>query len=182
MSKEYGSCSWGPDKDGVSSPSRIAAPILAIPAWERAYEAVLVGDSLALGARFCPVQDADGGDRARYELAPGTLVAVAPPRSSSPNRAYAVEPDGTVAEVSLVEAEDRIDPAGEGRRSWRRRCVRAGLTDVPTRFTFQRHSYEVGVVYPWGGEDYVAVVTRAGERYVWARAVTYAEAQSLGIA
>lgn len=60
--------------------------------------------------------------------------------------------------------------------------MRAGLTERPVRFTFQRHSYEVGVVYPWGGEDYVAVVTKAGPVCVWARAVTYAEAQELGIA
>lgn len=173
---------WWRSKDGMIDPSRTATPVLAIPAWEQACEAVLEGDRLALGARFCPVEKADGDGRARYELAPGTVVAVASARSSSPQRAYAVEADGTVAEIPLVEAEDRIDPAGGARRAWRRRCIRAGLTEKPTRFTFQRHSYEVGVVYDWAGEDYVAVVTRAGPVCVWARAVTYEEAVSLGLA
>ena len=44
------------------------------------------------------------------------------------------------------------------------------------------HGYEADVVYDWHGQAYVALVTRAGPSYVWARAVTYAEAMALGIA
>lgn len=175
--------SWGATKDGASSPSRIAAPVLVLPAWERTYEAVLAEDCLALGARICPVQDADGGDRARYELAPGTLVTVAPQRSSSPTRAYAAAADGTVAELPLAEAEDRIDPEGAGRRAWRRRTSRCGLSERAFRFDAAAgHGYEAGVVYDWAGEEYVAACTRATARCVWMRAVTYEEARELGIA
>ncbi|BAQ47660.1 hypothetical protein [Methylobacterium aquaticum] len=126
--------------------------------------------------------DADG-DQARYAVPPGTLVAVAPPRSSSPSRAYAVEPDGTVAELPLAEAEDRIDPEGAGRRAWRRRTSRCGLGERPFRFDAAAgHGYEADVIYDWAGEEYVAACTRATARCVWMRAVTYEEARELGIA
>ncbi len=61
----------------MRDPSRNGGAVLAIPAWERAYEAVLEGDSLALGARFCPVEGAFEDGRVRFELAPGAVVAVA---------------------------------------------------------------------------------------------------------
>lgn len=170
-------------KDGMASPSRIATPVLAIPAWEQAFEAVLAKDSLALGARFCPVEKAAGDDRARYELAPGTVVAVASARSHAPQRAYVVEADGTVAEISAAAAEDRIDPAGANRRAWRRRCSRCGLTEAPFRFPVPAgHGYEAETVYGWAGEEHVAACVRATARCAWFRAVTYEEALELGVA
>ncbi|KTS34222.1 hypothetical protein NS228_05285 [Methylobacterium indicum] len=167
----------------MSDPSRKEAEVLSLPAWEQACEAVLEGDRLALGARFCPVEKAAGDDRARYELAPGTVVAVASARSLAPQRAYAVEADGTVTEISAAAAEDRIDPAGAARRAWRRRCSRVGLTEAPCRFPVPAgHGYEADVVYDWAGEEHVAACTRATDRRVWLRAVTYEEAVELGLA
>lgn len=174
---------WSRSKDGMRNPSRTATPVLAIPAWEQACEAVLKGDRLALGARFCPVEKADGGDRVRFEIAPGTVVAVAGARSSSPSRVYAVGEDGTVEEISTAAAEDRIDPAGAARRAWRRRCSRVGLTETPYRFPAALgHGYEVDTVYGWAGEENVAACVRATARCVWLRAVTYEEAVALGLA
>ncbi|MEE8626781.1 MULTISPECIES: hypothetical protein [Methylobacterium] len=167
----------------MASPSRTATPVLAIPAWEQAYEAVLTKDCLALGARFCPVEKAAGDDRARYELAPGTVVAVASARSSSPSRAYVARADGNVEEISAAAAEDRIDPAGAARRAWRRRCSRCGLTETPCRFPVPAgHGYEADVVYDWAGEEHVAACVRATAKCVWLRAVTYEEAVELGLA
>ena len=179
-------------KDGMAGPSRIALPVLVLPAWERAYEAALAEDCLALGARICPVDTTDervrrggwtaGYPRAHYELAPGTVVAVAPGSGRVPHRAHVAHADG-VAEVTFAEAEDLIDPAGAGRRAWRRRIARAWLTETPRRHRMTPgHGYVVDEVYDWGGEEYAAVCTKAGPSYVWLRAVTYAEAQALGIA
>ncbi|AWI88378.1 hypothetical protein C0214_09040 [Methylobacterium sp. DM1] len=167
----------------MRDPSRIGAAVLALPAWEQAFEAVMFKDSLSLGARFCPVEKADGDDRARYELAPGTVVAVAGARSSSPQRAYAVGEDSTVEEISAAAAEDRIDPAGAARRAWRRRCARVGLTETLYRFPVPAgHGYEAESVNDWAGEEYVAACVRATARCVWLRAVTYEEAVALGLA
>lgn len=170
-------------KDGMASPSRIATPVLALPEWEGACEAVLEGDRLALGARFCPVEKAGEDGRVRYELAPGTVVAVASARSTSPQRAYSVGEDGTVEEISTAEAEDRIDPTGTARRAWRRRTSRCGLTERPYRFPVAAgHGFEADVIYGWAGEEHVAACTRATARCVWLRAVTYEEAVELGLA
>lgn len=170
-------------KNGITSPSRNGVAVLALPAWEQACEAVLVKDCLALGARFCPVDGAAGDDRVRFELAPGTIVAVAAARSSGPSRAYAARADGTVEEISVTAAEDRIDPAGAARRAWRRRCSRVGLGESPFRFDAALgHGYEADTVYGWAGEEHVAACTRATARQVWLRAVTYEEALELGLA
>lgn len=179
-------------KDGMAGPSRIALPVLVLPAWERAYEAALAEDVLSLGARICPVDTTDvrvrrggwtaGYPRAEYELAPGRVVAVAPGSGRVPHRAYVAGEDG-VAEISFAEAEDRIDAAGAGRRAWRRRIARARLTEKPRRHHMTAgHGYEAETVCDWGGEEYVAAITKAGPAYVWARAVTYAEAVELGVA
>ncbi|WP_143132050.1 hypothetical protein [Methylobacterium sp. 174MFSha1.1] len=167
----------------MSDPSRNGVAVLVMPAWEQAYEAVLAKDCLALGARFCPVEGAHEDGRARYELAPGTVVAVASARSSSPSRAYVVEADGTVAEISTAAAEDLVDPAGANRRAWRRRCSRVGLTEAPCRFAVPAgHGYEAETVYGWAGEEHVAACVRATARCAWFRAVTYEEALELGVA
>lgn len=179
-------------KDGASGPSRTAAPVLVIPAWEKAYEAVLQEDCLALGDRLRPVDRTDervrrgryenAYPRAHYELAPGTVVVVAPASSRVPHRAYVAGADG-VTEISFVEAGDLIDPAGANRRAWHRRVRASGLKETPTRHHMTPgHGFEADVVYDWHGQEYVALVTRTGPAYVWARAVTYAEAQALGIA
>ena len=174
---------WWRSKDGMASPSRKEAAVLVLPAWEQACEAVLAKDSLALGARFCPVEKAAGDGRARYELAPGTVVAVASARSLAPQRAYAVEADGTVTEISAAAAEDLVDPAGANRRAWRRRCSRVGLNERPFRFPAALgHGYEAETVYGWAGEENVAVCVRATARCAWFRAVTYEEAVALGLA
>ncbi|MET7242921.1 hypothetical protein ABZT49_06090 [Methylobacterium sp. EM32] len=183
LSKDYTMNACWRSKDGMASPSRIGAAVLALPAWEQAYEAVLAKDCLALGARFCPVEKAGEEGRVRYELAPGTVVAVASARSSSPQRAYAVGEDGTVEEISTAAAEDRIDPAGADRRAWRRRCSRVGLGERPFRFDAALgHGYDADTVYDWAGEEYVAACVRATARCIWMRAVTYEEAVSLGVA
>lgn len=180
-------------KDGASGPSRIATPVLVLPAWEKACEAVLEQDCLALGRRLSPVDRTDervrrgriedAYPRAHYEVAPGTVVVVAPASSRVPHRAYVGRDDGTAAEVMFVQAGDLIDPDGTGRRAWQRRIRAAGLTETPRRHRMTPgHGYGVDVVYDWQGQEYVAVVTRTGLSYVWARAVTYAEAVSLGIA
>lgn len=180
-------------KDGMAGPSRTATPVLVLPAWERAYEGALAEDCLALGARFCPTWETDervrqggwtaGYPRAEYDLVPGTVVAVAPGSGRVPHRAYVAGADGKVAEIPFAEAEDLIDPAGANRRAWARRVRASGLPATPRRFRRQQgHGFEPDVVYDWGGQEYVAVVTRAGASYVWARAVTYAEAVELGVA
>ncbi|KMO22319.1 hypothetical protein [Methylobacterium platani] len=126
---------------------------------------------------------AAGEDRVRYELAPGAVVAVAGARSQAPQRAYVARADGTVEEISVTAAEDRIDPAGTARRAWRRRCSRVGLGERPFRFSAALgHGYEADTVYDWAGEEYVAACVRATARCVWLRAVTYEEAVSLGVA
>lgn len=179
-------------KDGARDPSRIAAPVLVIPAWEKAYEAVMEQDCLAIGRRFSPVgrtdervrrgRIEDAYPRAHYAVPVGTVVVVAPASSRVPQRAYVGRDDG-VAEVTFVEAGDLIDPAGANRRAWNRRVRASGLKATPTRHRMTPgHGYEVDVVYDWHGQEYAALVTRAGPSYVWARAVTYAEAQALGIA
>ena len=179
-------------KDGASVPSRIAAPVLVIPAWERAYAAALQEDCLALGDRLQPValtdervrrgRYEDAFPRSHYAVAPGAVVVVAPGSGRVPHRAYASRPDG-VAEISFVEAGDLIDPAGTGRRAWQRRIRAAGLTETPRRFRREPgHAFEVDVVYGLYGQEHVALCTKAGGAYVWLRAVTYAEAVSLGIA
>ena len=179
-------------KDGASGPSRIAAPVLVIPAWERAYEAVLVEDCLSLGRRISPVERTDvrvrrgryedAYLRAHYELVPGAVAVVAPGSSRVPHRAYVGGADGVV-EVSFIQAGDLIDPAGANRRAWHRRVRASGLTATPTRFRMAPgYGYEIDVVYDRHGQEYVAFCVRAAASYVWLRAVTYAEAQALGIA
>ena len=91
-------------KDGASDPSRIAAPILVVPAWERAYEAVLVEDCVALGDRLQPVDRTDervrrgriedAYPRSHYAVAVGSVVVVAPGSGRVPHRAYVSRPDG----------------------------------------------------------------------------------------
>lgn len=180
-------------KDGASSPSRIAAPVLVIPTWEKACEATLIEDCLSLGRRISPVERTDvrvrrgryedAYPRAHFELLPGTVVVVAPGSSRVPHRAYVGRDDGTVAEVSFIEAGDLLDPAGTGRRAWQRRIRASGLTATPRRFRREPgHDYEADVVYGLYGQEHVALCTRAAASYVWLRAVTYAEAVSLGVA
>ena len=183
---------WWRSKDGTPDPSRTGDAILVLPAWERAYEATLSEDCLALGARICPVDRTEervrrgryvaAYPRAHYAVAPGAVVVVAPGSGRVPHRAYVGRDDG-VTEVSFIEAGDRIDPAGANRRAWHRRVRASGLKATPTRHHMTAgHGYEADVVYDWHGQAYVALVTRAGPSYVWARAVTYAEAMALGIA
>ncbi len=179
-------------KDGMRDPSRTATPVLAIPAWEQACEAVLAEDCLALGARICPVDRTDervrrgryedSYPRSHYAVPAGAVVAVAPGSGRVPHRAYVGRDDG-VAEIPFAEAEDLIDPAGANRRAWRRRVRASGLTATPRRFRMAPgHGYEADVVYDRHGQEYVALCTRASDRYVWLRAVTYEEAVSLGVA
>ncbi|MBY0254560.1 MAG: hypothetical protein K2X54_24800 [Methylobacterium organophilum] len=125
----------------------------------------------------------DAYPRAHYELAPGTVVVVAPGSSRVPHWAYVAGADGMVSEVSLIEAGDLIDPAGTGRRAWQRRIRATGLTATPRRFRREPgHDYEADVVYGLYGQEHVALCTRAAASYVWLRAVTYAEAVELGVA
>ncbi|WP_156384030.1 hypothetical protein [Methylobacterium sp. Leaf456] len=125
----------------------------------------------------------DAYPRAHYELAPGTVAVVAPGSGRVPHRAYVGRDDGTVAEISFIEAGDRLDPAGANRRAWHRRVRASGLTATPTRHRMEPgHGYEADVVYDRHGQPHVALCTRAADRYVWLRAVTYAEAQALGVA
>lgn len=179
-------------KDGASGPSRTAAPVLVIPSWERAYAAALQEDCLALGDRLQPVERTDervrrgriedAYPRALYSVAPGAVVVVAPGSGRVPQRAYVGRDDG-VAEISFVQAGDLIDPAGVGRRAWQRRIRATGLTETPRRFRREPgHGYEADVVYGLYGQEHVALCTKAASAYVWLRAVTYAEAVSLGIA
>ncbi|WP_261926325.1 hypothetical protein [Methylorubrum sp. GM97] len=124
----------------------------------------------------------DAYPRAHYELVPGAVAVVAPASSRVPHRAYVAGADGVV-EVSFIEAGDQLDPAGANRRAWHRRVRAAGLMATPRRHRMMPgHGYEVDVVYDWHGQEYVALVTRSTGLYVWARAVTYAEAQALGVA
>ncbi len=110
-------------------------------------------------------------------------MVVAPASSRVPHRAYVAAADGTVAEVTFVAAGDLIDPAGANRRAWERRIRATGLTATPTRHRMEPgHGYEADVVYDRHGQPHVALCTRAADRYVWLRAVTYAEAISLGVA
>ncbi|MFC7664552.1 hypothetical protein ACFQWF_20215 [Methylorubrum suomiense] len=180
-------------KNGVPGPSRIASPVLVIPAWEKACEAILVEDCVALGRRLSPVDRTEervrrgryeeAYPRAHYELAPGTVVVVAPGSGRVPHRAYVAGADGAMVEISFIEAGDRIDPAGTGRRAWQRRIRATGLTETPRRFRREPgHSFEADVVYGLYGQEHVALCTKAADRYVWLRAVTYAEAVSLGVA
>lgn len=180
-------------KDGARDPSRNGAPVLVVPAWEKVCEAVLEQDCLALGRRLSPVDRTDervrrgriedAYPRSHYAVVPGTVVVVAPASSRVPHRAYVAGADGTVAEISFVEAGDLLDPTGVGRRAWGRRIRAAGLTATPRRFRREPgHAFETDVVYDLYGQEHIALCTKAGPAYVWLRAVTYAEAVSLGIA
>ncbi|MEN3234062.1 MULTISPECIES: hypothetical protein [Methylobacterium] len=153
---------------------------------------MLAEDFLALGARICPVQRTDervrrgryeySYPRAHYAVPHGAVVAVAPGSGRVPHRAYVGRDDG-VAEISSAAAEDLLDPAGANRRAWRRRVLASGLTETPRRFRMAPgHGFEPETIYDWCRQEYVAACTKAGERYVWLRAVTYAEAVALGIA
>lgn len=92
-------------KDGEPDPSRIAAPVLVVPAWEKVCEAVLQEDCLALGRRLSPVDRTDervrrgryvkAYPRAHYAVAPGMVVVVAPGSGRVPHRAYVAGADGT---------------------------------------------------------------------------------------
>ncbi|KQT55429.1 hypothetical protein ASG52_24830 [Methylobacterium sp. Leaf456] len=120
--------------------------------------------------------------RAHYELAPGTVVVVAPGSGRVPHRAYVSRDDG-VAEISFVEAGDRIDPAGANRRAWHPRVRSSGLTEKPRRFRREPgHEFEADKVYDLYGQEHVALCTRACAAYEWLRAATYAEAVELGVA
>ncbi|MEE7456783.1 hypothetical protein MPAR168_00755 [Methylorubrum populi] len=163
-----------------------------VPAWERAYEAVLQEDCLALGDRLRPVDRTDervrrgriedAYPRSHYAVPVGTVVVVAPASSRVPQRAYVGRDDG-VAEVTFVEAGDLLDPTGANRRAWGRRIRATGLTEKPRRFRREPgHEFEADVVYGLYGQPHVALCTKAGTAYVWLRAVTYAKAQALGVA
>lgn len=180
-------------KDGACDPSRIAPAILVVPAWEKACEAVLEQDCVAPGRRLSPVDRTDervrrgriedAYPRAHYAVAPGMVVVVAPASGRVPQRAYVGRDDGTVAEISFIEAGDLLDPTGVGRRAWGRRIRATGLTEKPRRFRREPgHAFEVDVVYDLYGQEHVALCTKAGPAYVWLRAVTYAEAVELGVA
>ncbi|MEH3146469.1 MAG: hypothetical protein PGN34_14215 [Methylobacterium frigidaeris] len=179
-------------EDEEDDPARNEVPVLTLPAWERAYAAGLAEDCLALGDRLRPAARTDervrrgryedAYPRSHYAVAPGAVVAVAPGSGRVPHRAYVGRDDG-VAEIPFAEAEDLIDPAGANRRAWRRRVLASGLTETPHRFRLAPgHGYEADVVYDWCRQEYVAACVRAGERYVWLRAVTYEEAVALGLA
>lgn len=183
MSNEYAGYSLSAEKDGVRDPSRKGTAILALAPWEALHGALTVEDYLALGIRLSPARRTDErGRRGHYELPEGGVVAVTMEGGRVPIRAY-VTRDGAAVEISLQEAEDLIDPAGAGRRAWRRRINRSALTATPFRFTFQTgDGYEADTIYDWRGQECVAACVRATERCVWLRAVTYAEAVELGIA
>lgn len=179
-------------KDGTPGPSRTAAPVLRIPAWEKACAVALDEDCLALGDRLRPVDRTDervraGGwtasyPRSHYDVAPGAVVVVAPGSGRVPHRAYVAGADG-VAEISFIAAGDLIDPAGAIRRAWHRRVRASGLTATPTRHRMTPgHGFDVDTVYDRHGQEHVALCTRAATSYVWFRAVTYAEAVELGVA
>lgn len=170
--------------------------MLTLPLYETVHRAVLdgrralrAGERLWSSSETIERRQSAGGvhvlPRAHYEvsvLPEGAILVVLHAGGRYPIRALAVRA-GACVEIPESEAEDALDPAGARRRAWRRRVLRTTLTDEPVRYKMEPgHGWEADTIYDWCGVPNVAACVRATPQRVWVRAVSYEEAEALGVA